>query len=985
MTLIVLMSGLVAISGEINALTPQEGHVSYSVFYHNSGNSQSVLAGNSVTVNVYTLSGIPVTSYSGNHNNVTLPYGKYLFKINPAETVGFGNTIITNQTQMVVSVNSPYQSATINISYYNTVKVNVNLAAFTTGSATSSFSTVQGFNFQNVSTSNGTFTVRVPVGTFLVTTSYGGIQYNFFEKASSASTQISLDLSGTNYYGFVYTPGGSNVNNFNVILINGTAGSSPSVSSYQVVPFSSGFFQLTSNYTAADTHMVITAKGYAPMNVNPSKNGMSYTLQNASSNITYNYNLSDNPNYLNLSVNYAIGNSTALPFLPNSTIGSLYWQKAADGFTSSSPSIYQNIGNLSNNYTNETFLVDGYNYNLSKVTSPTVTVGPDSMTASVSYSYTGSGLTASYLAKNGLTINLDAIGTQYLPGSLNYRYNISYNSSLGALSSPASAVSHFISPVVVKPQQYTGFLKLSFKSVSKPYVTASSITEYWANQISDSYLLNRSASNTLFVAPVGKVVSLNLSNGYYNPVTGSDDYQDSLHYSWATNASSLTNGNSYNASMTFNHSGPYYVNVSFESSSGATNYTNFTVFATKGAVTPAVNVSYSGKALLNVTSAVNKTYHYYAPLLKSVSFSSSGSMSSVTFKGITYNNISVITTWGFPGYQNTGQSVSYTYSVFNYSNPAPEMGYMNVTSVTGQSSVNVTLAATINDTVAPTPVMTLYNSTGTKEVNPLAGQWTTFSANKSTDNYYPESKLTYNWSILYKNGTVAKPGKNTYQVLGNKSFNDTSYIQVKFETLNNMIVSLSATNPSNLTGYDNSTVTMLYSTPRIVVDSIYVPKTLSQGSTSTINVTVSNNGSVSANNYTISLYINGNFVTSHDYTTVLAPGASANLSFSFKSPVSGTPQFQFRPYNTSEPSFFATYNSYTTNLTVKAPSYVAEIVAGIVVVIIILIGVAYSRFGSSSQKKAKAISRKDDTKKKLEEPKKKQLEDKDSSNNNKKK
>ena len=979
------MSGLVAISGQVNALTPQEGHVSYSVFYHNSGSSQSVLASNSVTVNVYTLSGILVDSYTGNHNNVSLPYGKYLFQISPSETVGFGNTIITNQTSMVVSVNSPYQSATLNISYYNTVKVNVNLLNFTTGTATTSFSTLQGFNFQNVSTSNGTFTVRVPVGSFLATTSYGEVQYNFYEKATSASTQLSLNLGGTNYYGFVYTPSGADVSNFNVILINGTAGSSPSVSSYQVVPFTDGFFQLTSNFSAANTHMVIAASGYAPMNINlnPSKNGMSYTLTNASSNITYNYNLSDNPNYLNLSVNYALGNSTTLPFLPNSTIGSLYWQKAADGFTSSSSSVLQNVGNLSNNYTNETFLVDGYNYKLSKVATSSVSVTADSMTASVDYNYTDSGLTASYLSSNGLTIKLDALGAQHLPGTLNYRYNISYNNSLGALSSPASAISHFISPIVVKPQTSTGFLTLKFKSVTKPYVTASSITEFWSKQVSDSYLVNGSASNTLFVAPVGKSVSLNLSKGYYNPVTGTDDYLNVLNYSWKTNASSLSNGNSYNASMLFTHSGPYYVNVSFTSSSGATNYTNFTVFATRGTVVPDVNVSYNGKALLNVTSAVNTTYHYYAPLLDSVSFSSAGSASTVIFKGVKYSNITLVTTWGFPSYQNTGQSVSYTYNVFNYTNPVPEMGYMNITSVTGQSYVNITLAATINDTVAPTPVMTLYNSAGTKEANPLAGQWTTFSANKSTDNYYPESKLKYNWSILYTNGTVAKPGSNTYQVLGNKSLNRTSYIQVKFLTLNNMVVSLNATNPSNLTGYDNKTVTMLYSSPKIVIDSIYVSKTISQGTTSTINVTVSNNGSVTANNYTISLYINGKYVTSEDYTTALAPGASMNLSFTFKSPVSGTPQFSFRPYNTSEPSFFAVYNSYTTNLTVKAPSYVAEIVAGIVVVIIILIGVAYSRFGSSSQKKAKAISRKDDGRKKLEEPKKR-LEDKDQSNNKKK-
>ncbi len=977
--MVVLMSGLVAISGNVNALTPQNGHVSYSVFYHNSGSSKDSLASSATVVNVYTLSGIFVTSYTGNHNNVTLPYGEYSFQISPTQTVGYGNTIITNTTKVVVNVNSAYVSVPINISYYNTVKVSITLNDFSTGSADVSFSTLQGFNFLTSSTTNGSLSARVPVGPFTVSVSYGESSYNFYEVATSSTSNMAMSLNGANYYGFVQAPGGSSINNFNISIINGTTGTSPSVSSYQVVPFTGGYFQLTTNYSAADTHLVILAKGYQPMNVNLAKNGLTYTLINGTSNITYNYNLSNNPNYLNLSVGYSISNSTALPFAANSSIGSLYWQIAADHLTSSSQVLMQAIANVSNDYTNDTILVDGSNYKL--VGSPAVvksTLGTSSYMAEVNYTYSGSGLTASYLATNGLKVRVDALGTQYMPGALNYRYNLTYNNSLGALSSPASQVTHFISPVAIKPQSSTGFLTLTFKKVSKPTVTASSITEYWNNMVSTNYVLNSSASNTLFVAPVGKDVNLNLSNAFYNPVTGTDDYLNSLNYSWKTNASIVGGQYTYNSTLMFPTPGAYYVNVSYESASGATNTTNFSVVATYGNVTPAINASYNGKALLSVKDAKNTTYRFYAPLLDSVSFSSSGSFSSVTFKGQTYN-ISLVTTWGLPGYVSTGQSISYTYKTFNYTNRTPQMGYMNITSITGQKYVNVTLAATVNDTVAPTPVVTIYNSAGKTESNPVAGNVTTFSANTSTDNYYPTSDLKYNWSILYKNGTVAKPSSTTYQIVGNMSFNGTSYIKVKFETLNNMVVSLSATNPSHLTGYDNKTVTMLYSTPRIVVDSVYAPKPLTQGVQSTINITVSNNGSVAASNYTISLYINGKFVTSHNYNETLAAGASRNLSFTFKSPVSGKPDFQFRPYNTSEPSFFSVYNSYSTNLTVKAPSYVAEIVVGIIVVVIILVGVAYSRLGARPQKKAKAISRKDEPRKKLEEPKKK-LEDKDSSN-----
>ncbi len=980
--MVVLMSGLVAISGDVNALTPQTGHVSYSVFYHNNGSSKDSLASSSTQVNVFTLSGIFVTSYTGNHNNVSLPYGEYSFQIVPTQTVGYGNTIITNATKVIVDVNSPYVSVPINISYYNTVKVSINLNDFTSGTASASFSTVQGYNFLNASTTNGTLIERVPIGAFTVSVSYGGTSYNFYEVANSSTTAISLLLSGTNYYGFVQSPGGSKINNFNVSIINGTAGSSPSVNSFQVVPFTDGSFQLTTNYSPADTHLLILAKGYEPMNVNLAKNGQTYTLVPGSSNITYNYNLSKNPDYLNLSVVYSLTNSTTIPFAANSTIGSLYWQVAADKLTSTSPNLMQAIANVSNDYTNETILVDGANYNLSG--SPSVkssSLTTSSYSAEVNYKYYDSGLTTSYLAKNGLTVRLDALGTEYMPGVLNYRYNLSYNNSLGALSSPSSQVTHYISPIILKPQSTTGFITLTIKKVTKPTVTASSITEYWSNMVSNSYVLNSSASNTLFVAPVGKDVSLNLSNAFYNPVTGTDDYLNSLNYSWRSNATVVGGQYTYNSTFKFPTPGPYYLNVSYESSSGATNTTNFTVVSTYGNVTPSINVSYKGKALLNVANAKNTTYSFYVPLLKSVSFNSAGSYSSVYYKGQRYN-LSLVTTWGLPGYVNTGQSISYTYKTFNYTDRAPQMGYMNITSITGQKSINLTLAATVNDTVAPTPVITIYNTAGKTESNPVAGNITIFSANSSTDNYYPSSDLKYNWSILYKNGTVAKPSSTTYQVIGNMSFNDTSYIKVRFETLNDMVVSLSATNPSKLTGYDNQTVTMLYSTPRIVVNSVYVPKPLTQGVQSTINITVSNNGSVTASNYTISLYINGKFVISHNYNESLAAGASRNLSFTFKSPVSGKPDFQFRPYNISEPTFFAVYNSYSTNLTVKAPSYVAEIVIGIIVVVIILVGVAYSRLGARPQKKAKAITRKEEPRKKLEEPKKK-LEDKDSSNKKK--
>ncbi len=277
-------------------------------------------------------------------------------------------------------------------------------------------------------------------------------------------------------------------------------------------------------------------------------------------------------------------------------------------------------------------------------------------------------------------------------------------------------------------------------------------------------------------------------------------------------------------------------------------------------------------------------------------------------------------------------------------------GYLNVTSVAG-TYTNISLSVTVNDTTAPSPVMTLYNATGVSETNPVAGQVTTFSANSSSDPYYKETSLSYNWSVEYANGTKVAPGSSTYAVVGG-NMTDSPYVKIQFNTVSGLTMSLNATNPSGVNGTSSRALIMTIATPMIIVQSAYLSTTPDQGSTVTAHVNVSNNGTVNAGSYTISLYVNGKLVTSHSYTN-LPVGTTKSVDFNFSSPASGSVTFVFKATNSSEPSFFANTSAYTFTHSVNPPAYKTPLIIVGVIVVIIVISFAYYRLTSGGSKKTK--------------------------------
>ena len=949
---LMMLGSAFALIGNSSATGFQTGTISYQEGYYH---GTEFLGAGVQSINVTTLSGVPVTTLSGTTGKATLPLGQYYFIVSPKAVLAGSNYVIANGTRQLVNVTTSTTSVKLVDQAYLTSSETFTFPGIVSGtSAAVKFMTPQGFVFQTNTTSrNATAMVPNP-GNFVVDATYGGAVFTFpqtYSRSVQLSFSTSLQASGLVYNATTGNP----ISSFNVILINSTA------KTYQNIAFTGGFFELSNltNKTGAYkyNYMVVDAPGYSGVQYNlPLTKALPLTvnLSAGSSNVYSNYTLGTSPQYLNLSLKFAISNATALPFFGNSTIGSLYWQQIFDSNAITAVSLQSYAQNITPSVSNYTITIDGYNYYRTGVGKITVSSSSiiNTTTFNLSISYMNSTIKATDLT-SGFTVNLYALGTQYKMGALRYSYQFAYNIPSVALASPTSDVTSFKSPVNITPQASNGYLNLKFTPSLKPTVVASEISLYWSGMISTNYIVNSSLNNTIFVVPAGVSVYYNVSSAYYNPVTGEHDYQ-SATFRWYNGTKLMNTG--YNASLDqFNTSGIHKIMLNYTSGSGASNTTNFSVIAITTSQTPSISMNVTSAGKVNFAAKDISSASMYVPQSKTVQFSGYGS-----YLNESGYSVPLTFTWYFApigsytGYKTLGQNITQTFNTPSKTQlnslGGPVTGYLNVTSVAGTYS-NISLTVTVNDTTAPSPVMTLYNATGVSETNPVAGQVTTFSANSSTDPYYKESSLGYNWSVVYANGTKVAPGSSTYTVVGGNMTNS-SFVKVQFNTVSGLTMSLNATNPSGVNGTISRPLTMTIATPMIIVQSAYLSTTPDQGSTVTAHVNVSNNGTVNAGSYTISLYVNGKLVTSHSYTN-LPVGTTKSVDFNFSSPASGSVTFVFKATNSTEPSFFADTSAYTFTHSVNPPAYKTPLIIVGVIAVIIVISFAYYRLTSRGSKKTK--------------------------------
>ena len=950
---VAMMASTFAVLGTANAATPPTGQVTINMEFVHDG--KTYFAKSSTTATITTLSGQYVTSITGPANTFNLTQGYYYVNAQPQNTfiTGIGSAI-TNATHMEIDVTDVNTSYTVNISAASAATglfTVVNVPASSSVQVT--LSTTSGFNFFSTTVynnltapSNETFNATAPsAGFFYANLTYEGSEYSALKSFGTGKINLFLTTSAV-VSGTVQSNTGSYLSPVSVVVVNTT------LSTYQVFHFSTSYFTVASDNGWANQVLLVGSPGYQSWEIsNPaSATGIQHLMLNKStSDINYTYNLSSNPKYLNLSVGYYITNGTTMPTFGNSTVNSLYWQEKMDSSTLTNATVKSYISNLSVNNTANTINVNGYIYKLTgkSTASAAVTLSPSpQVTGSVTFNYVNSSITVSSVS-SGFTVQVHTLPTKYLSGTVSYNYTFKYsyaNLSLTSSSVSLSSFVHLTNPVYVPTPTSNQTVSMTFSKAKTPVITDSDVSLYWKNMVSTNYVLNSSLNNTLFAIPLNTSVSFNASGAFYNPSTGSNDYQKAT-FSWYSPSSTYKTNGTYNATFMFDKTGTYHVYLNATSPQDITNNTEFNVTVVTTNPSVQYNISLSGKAI--VTGSGNQ---------KNVSVPQSSLLQFSAYKSVLKAdgyNVPLIYTWYLPSYTSSALNVTYSFTTPYIKNHTLQTGYLNITSVVGTYS-NVSFKFFVTDSTPPSPVISLTNATGVAITQPVAGQVTYFSANSSSDAYYPESSLVYHWTVMYTNGTVAAPGSSTYNIVAGN--NNTSYIALKFNTLDGLTVSLNATNPSHVSGYSNKTYLPIVDTSRLVVEGVYFPHALSQGSKTTVYVNVSNNGTATANNFTIYVYVNSKVVASEFYSSSLAVGSSMNVSFNMTPSASGNLPFEFEASSSPEPSFYQSLSAFTSTHSVNPPAYRTPLIIGVVIAIIVVVGIVYYRISSGGSKESKTTA-----------------------------
>ncbi len=955
---VAMMASTFAVLGTANAATPQTGQVTINMDFVHDGTFAGFAK--TTTATITTLSGQYVTSISGPVSTLNLTLGHYYVNAQPQVTLASIGTsissVITNSTHYEIDVTGS-SNYTVNISATEAHTEHFNVADVQSGSSANIvLTTTSGFNFfkttvynNGTSTANESFNATVPeYGDFYVNLTYEGYGYSMLEGYNPSG--LNLGLKGNGIVSGVVSSKAtrSHLSPVNIVILN------TKNNTYQVEHFSTYFFTIASNNDWANQTLLVSSPGYQSWEISNPASATSLQkimLNKSTSDINYTYNLSSNPKYLNLSVGYYITNGTTMPTFGNSSVNSLYWQEKMDSSTLTNSSFKSYLSNLSLNNTANTMDVNGYIYSLMGNSTPSASVvsgASPSVTGNVTFNYMNSSITVSSVS-SGFTVHVHTLPTKYLSGTVSYNYTFMYSYKNLSLTSSSISLSSFVqltNPVYIPTPTSNQTVSMTFSKAKTPVMTDSDISLHWKNMVSNNYVLNSSLNNTLFAIPLNTSVSFNASGAYFNPSTGSNDYQKA-HFSWYSLSSTFTfsSNSPYNATFLFNKTGTFKIDLNATSPQGIENTTQFNVTVVNSLPSVQYNISLRGKSI--VTGSGNKS-NVSVPQSALLQFS--GYKSALTENGY---KVPLIYTWYLPSYSSSAMNVTYSFTTPYIKNHALQTGFLNITSVVGTYS-NVSFNFYVNDTTPPSPVISLTNATGVAITQPVAGQTTYFSANTSSDAYYPESSLVYHWKIMYTNGTVAAPGSQTYKIVAGG--NNTSYIGLVFNNLDGLTVSLNATNPSHVSGYSNKTYLPIVDTSRLVVEGVYFPGALSQGSRSTVYVNVSNNGTSTANNFTIYVYVNNKVVASQFYNRSLAPGSTLNLSFNMTPGASGNIPFEFKASSSPEPSFYATLGAFTSTHSVNPPAYRTPLIIGVVIAIIVVVGIVYYKISSGGTRETKTTA-----------------------------
>ncbi len=959
-------------AGTAGASSPQTGSLSFNVVYVGGGTMAP--ANSSTQVMLETPVGQVLSSATGSSVTFSsLYYGNYTVVV-PAQYLTDsalnGKFVVVNQTFHNVSLNSKSSSSPmeLNVSVEPTHKVFVSVQNLSSGSASLSFRSLQGFEFNSASVSSATNSTNLSLPSkFFAIISYQSASYTYLETNVGNTLKLNV-YNGTAVSGFVSATNGAKISTVYVTIINGTD------HNYTTTQFTGNSFVVYSpNWN--NEYLIVSSPGYNSTqyqgkNLVGGKYLSNVILQPASSSIYYNYSVSQNLQTLNLNITYKIGNNTAIPQFANSSVGSLYWQWNIDSLNAAYVDGY--INSTVVNYTANSFLLNGVYYNLSEKTFSQISVNDKGIAATVHAVYQSMTPISTSVYNSAFPVKVYALGTQYTPGTLGYLYNISYkNSSIALNSSSSSSVKLSGTPILIPAQSSSGFVTLTLVPVKSATIT-NSLVQFKINGKIVNNLLNSTQSNTIFTVPYNVPVNVNVSRAFYNPVTGTNDYQNSI-FNWAINTKSNSYADRSNVTTTFNK-GLNVVYVNFTSGSGVNGTTSFFVYGFNSTPTVVYNITSNGKTISNNTASTSPI-NIFVNQTQTVQFSAYYSMLKISNSSLTGSPYSVPLNynWSFPTTVSLSANSSYVFQKPSIS-VGPQTVYINVSSVAGNASAK--FIVTVNDTTPPVAVVTIMNAKGQVISQPVAGQNITLTASSSYDPYYNSTylsahslKLNYSWKIESTSGVPMTPSSSTYTILAGT--NHSKIFNVEFETVSSVNIVLTVKNPANVSGTSNSSYAMIVNSARIVVNSIYLPSTPQQGISSTIWVNVTNAGTVMATNFTLTITVGGSQVAVKTFTDAnLSAGSSTNVSLTWKPGSSGSLGITVVGSATGEPAFMQSIGEYSSTISIKTSPYTTPIIIGAVIAVIVVVGFVYYRLSSSRGSRSTAIKKRDESKKLPPEKKK---------------
>ncbi len=881
-----------------------------------------------LTVNLENENGVVLASNVSNPTAQFAAYpGNYVLSIESQEI----NNIIYNGVNYDINVSSNGKAylqpsgsllSSVTVSYQN-LNAQLNINVNSSSQVNSVYSILPNGLKLNAQLVNSTYVIKTVSGQQTLYIDYydaSSAVYNMQIYASVGNNSINIPLSSSaSIVGNVVNTAGLHLKNIEVsIYQNGTLIGSDD--------FSNGYFFIS--LPGGVYSFVVSSNGYYPQTFS-AKVATATTIYKEislapsfSSDVT-SVTFTNNFNGLILQSNVTITNSSVLMTLPYTNAGSLYNQMKLLGLSSNG--LWEILNYSIPLTTVNTLTFNGYAYNYTSSTSTLVKVfNGTNLQYTFSYRATYSQQMIKAASNNQLQLYVQTNGVNGAFVTYKYYVGIPSNYQRGNIVNDSIAeVSGFSNTIQITNSSFNGFLTIKIDQKVKPTVNPRAISVTWSGYF-ESTVLNNSMSNYTVVVPASKAVLFNASNAVFDNVLQVDNYQQMI-FNW--NFGNGITSSSYTANVTL-VPGTYVVTLNVTDVAGNSNQTTFTVISDAQAPQFNLGVVQNGTTILTVNTSSSNTYNLWVNQSVPVYFNAINSKDLLS-NGMN-TNFPLLINWNITGSAKTGSNVSYSFIKPTFNG---KFVYANVTveNAVG-NSINVVLQVHVNDTTPPIATFQVMNTSG--KVITSANEYQDIILN-ATKSFAPNGGylVSYNWSLYYSNGTIAKVNV-AYNIVSSSSNNST--LEIAFVQYGTFKIDLQVTDQSGHKGNDTVSIFVSAVAPEIEILNVTYPSSYTEGSTAVLKVELKNVGLQNATEYYINVTMNNKVIKNVTFTN-LASGQTTNVTISIIPPSSGQYTMVISVHSKNQPSFFNTNVKVTKAVSVaQAPWKLPALIGGIIVAIAVL-------------------------------------------------